>query len=311
MQVRSATLDDTYAIVGLFTATIPKWQRINLQGQVEDLPYDNLTIYERWLHGGAWMTLETGVIWLSHILSSYGRAYVVEVDNQLVGYAEAFLNDEVEPMNKHLYVSEMRIDKDCGDNVHHALADAILHDARSIGRLSVSYPDYDNEQARYYRKYFGTNETLRFTRYSLSAHTGQSFYKARGHEDANPEQIQGWEMSIGRWTSPQSLWEQEWTEHWKALPQITERTKHRLFINAAGHESIVCYHQQLYNTRAAEVYCWSPKKLTGQLIVAIRDWGHRAGYRTLILALPEAYAKLMPAEATADPHQQIIATVDV
>lgn len=311
MQVRSATLDDTRAIVQLFTATIPKWQRINTHGQVEDLPYDNLTIYEKWLHGGAWMSLETAVIWLSHILSGYGRAYVVVVDGKVIGYAEAFLNDEVQPMGKHLYLAEMRIDESCNDDVHHTLAEALLQDARGVGKLSVSYPEYDNEQARYYRKYFGTNEAIRLGRYTMSAQTGQSFYKAREYFDSNPEQIQGWEMSVGRWTSPQSLWEREWTNHWKAIPQITARTKHRLFINAAGHEAIVCYHQQLYNTRSADVYCWSAKKLSSQLIVAIRDWGHRAGYRSLILALPPASAKLMPAEATTDPHQQIIATVDV
>lgn len=311
MQVRSATLDDTRAIVTLFTATIPKWQRLTAQGQVEDLPYSDLTIYERWLHGGAWMTLETAVIWLSHVLSGFGRAYVVEHDDEIIGYAEAFLNDEVPPMGKHLYVSEMLIKESCEDDVHHALADVILQDARGIGKLSVSYPEYDNEQARYYRKYFGTNEALRLTRYSLSAQTGQSFYKARDHEDSDPAQIKGWEMSVGRWTSPQSLWEKEWTQHWRAIPQITERTKHRLYINAAGHEAIVCYHQQLYNIRSAEVYCWSPKKLTSQLVVAIRDWGHRAGYRTLMLALPQTSAKLLPAESTADPHQQVIATVEV
>jgi hypothetical protein len=311
MQVRSATLDDTYEIVKLFIADIPKWQRLNTQGQVEDLPYDDLTIYERWLHGGAWMTLETGVIWLSHVLSGHGLAYVVEDDSQIVAYAEAFYNDETPPLGQHLYVSEIQVDASCNDDVHHALAEALIQDARSVGRLTVSYAEYDDDHATYYRKYFGANEMARLARYSLSAQTGQSFYKSRDYDDDNSEQIVGWEMSVGRWTSPRSMWEREWTEHWRAIPQIIDRTKHRLFINAAGHEAIVCYHQQLYNTRSAEVYCWSAKKLSSQLIVAIRDWGHRAGYRNLILALPSSSAKLLPAEVTVDPHQQIIASVDL
>jgi len=311
MLVRYATLDDTQAIVTLFKSRIPKWQRLNAQGQVEDLPYDELTIYERWLHGGAWMTLETGVLWLSHLLSGHGRAYVVEMGVGIVAYAEAVYDNEPSPLNKHLYIGQMLVDETCEDAVHHALADKILQDARGVGRLTVSYPQYDTAQATYYRKYFGANEALRLTRYSITAQTGQSFYKAREHHDDDSEQIDGWEMSIGRWTSPRYLWESEWTEHWTALPDITNRTKHRLFINAAGHEAIVCYHQQLYNSRAADVYCWSPKKLSSQLIVAIRDWGHRAGYRTLVLALPDNFAKLLPAEATADPHDQVIASVDV
>lgn len=311
MQVRSATIDDTHNIMKLFTAEVPKWQRLNQQGQVEDLPYEALTIYERWVHGGAWMTIETGVIWLSHILSGHGLAYVVEDESGIVAYAEAFYDDEPLPLGQHLYISEIQVDASCGDAVHHALADALIQNARSIGRLTVSYPEYDTAQATYYRKYFGANETLRLAKYSLSAQTGQSFYKTRDHNDFNSKQIAGWDMSVGRWTSPRSLWESEWTEHWLAIPQIIERKKHRLFINAAGHEAIVCYHQQLYYPRSAEVYCWSAKKLSSQLIVAIRDWGHRAGFRNLILALPPASAKLLPAEVTADPHQQIIASVDL
>jgi hypothetical protein len=311
MLVRQATLDDTYAIVALFTSRIAKWQRLNEQGQVEDLPYENLTIYERWLHGGAWMTLETGVLWLSHLLSGHGLAYVVEIDDDIVAYAETFYDNEFEPLGKHLYLSQMIVSETCEDDVHHNLADAIIKDARSVGRLTVSYPEYDTALATYYRKYFGANELIRLARYSLNAHTGQSFYKTRDYDENDSSQIEGWEMSIGRLTSPRMLWETEWTEHWKAISEITARKKHRLHINAAGHEAIVCYHQQLYNTRSADVYCWSPKKLSSQLIVAIRDWGHRAGYRTLILALPDHYAKLLPAEATTEPHYQVIASVDV
>ena len=72
MLVRQATIDDTRKIVGLNTANVPLWQRLDAAGQVENLPYEALTIYERWLHGGAWMSLETGAIWLSHLLSGNG-----------------------------------------------------------------------------------------------------------------------------------------------------------------------------------------------------------------------------------------------
>ena len=39
--------------------------------------------------------------------------------------------------------------------------------------------------------------------------------------------------------------------------------------------------------------------------------GHRHGFRTLILALPNFSAKLLPADTTADPNEHIIATVNV
>ena len=57
MPIRQPTLDDTQAISALFQAKFERWQRIDENGQVEDLPYEQLSLYERWLHGGAWMSI--------------------------------------------------------------------------------------------------------------------------------------------------------------------------------------------------------------------------------------------------------------
>ena len=162
MQVRQATLDDTRQIVALFVSRIPVWQRFTADGQVEELPYDELTIYDRWLHGGAWMTLETGAIWLSHILSGSGFAYVIEAAGEILAYAEAFVNRELTPMNTHLHLAQLLVDERCSDDVHHLLAESVLSDARGPGRLSVAYPDYDKALATYYRGFFGTNEVVSF-----------------------------------------------------------------------------------------------------------------------------------------------------
>ena len=311
MLIRQATLDDTQQIVALFSGRVPVWQRLGERGQVEDLPYDALTIYERWLHGGAWMSLETGAIWLSHVLSGNGLAYVMDADGQVLAYAEAFLNRELTPMGAHLHLAEVLVDDRCADEAHHTLADAILGDARGAGKLSVAHPNYDADAATYYRKYFGASEAFRLTRYAINAQIGQSFYKSQEFDKPDGSLIDDWAMAIGRWSSPRALWESEWIEHWSGIPQIIKRSKHRHFINASGHEALVCFHQQLYNERSADVYCWSPRHLSTQLLVAIRDMGHRLGFRTLTLALPDAAAELLPAEHTPDPNQQVIATVKV
>jgi hypothetical protein len=311
MLVRQATLDDTRQIVSLYSGRISIWQRLNARGHVEDLPYDALTIYERWLHGGAWMSLETGAIWLSHVLSGNGLAYVLEDDGAVLAYAEAFLNRELTPLGAHLHLADVLVDERCADDIHHMLADAILDDARAPGRLTAAHPDYDQELATYFRKYYGASEAYRLTRYTIAAHLGQSFYKSQEYTNVDASQIDNWAMAVGRWTSPRALWESEWIEHWRSIPQIVARSKQRHFINASGHEALVCFHQQQYNDRQADVYCWSPRNLSTQLLVAIRDMGHRLGYRALTLALPEASAELLPADSTRDPNQQIIAVANV
>lgn len=311
MQVRQATIDDTQKIVQLFTARVPIWQRLNELGQVENLPYKDLTIYERWLHGGAWMSLETGAIWLSHVLSGNGFAYVVDDDGDILAYAEAFINRELTPMGTHLHLANLLVGEGASDDVHLALADDILSDARGPGRLSVDYPAYDKDLATNYRKYYGAAEAFRLTRYVLQAQVGQSFYKSQEFDKVDSSLIDGWALAVGRLTSPRALWESEWIEHWSGIPDVIERVKHRHYVNASGHEAVVCFHQQLYNERNAEVYCWSPRNLSTQLLVAIRDMGHRLGFRSLILALPDFSAKLLPADTTGDPNEQIIATVNV
>ena len=311
MIVRRAALDDARRIVKLFIGRIPLWQRLGRAGQVEDLPYEALSIYERWLHGGAWMSLETGAIWLNHLLGGAGFAFVVEVESGIVAYAEAFANTELRPMGKHLHVSRIEVDESAAAEAHRPLAEAILDEARTLGKLTVAYPEYDQTRASYYGARFGVKESFRLTRYALPAQVGKSFYKSQDYERTSASLIDGWTMAVGRVSSPRESWESEWQPLWNGIPQILEREKRRLYINAAGHEALLCFHQQLYQTRTADVYCFSPRHLSPPLLVAIRDLGHRLGFRTLNLALIDASAKLLPPEAVAEPHQQIIASVDL
>ncbi len=311
MRVRPATLDDAIKVVQLYTSRVGVWQRLSATGHVEDLPYAALSIYERWLHGGPWMSLETGAIWLSHLLSGNGLVYIGEADGEIVAYAEGFANRELTPMGPHLHLAEVLIDAAHPDDVHQTLASAIQEDARATGRVSVAYPDYDKAQATYYRRYFGASETFRLKRYALPAQLGQSFYKSQEYAKTDAGTIDGWTMAVGRTTSPRAMWEAEWTEHWRGIPQIVARKKHRHFVNASGHEAFVCFHQGLYNERNADVYCWSPRNLSTQLLAAIRDMGHRLGFRALNLALTDDAAQLLPPDAMAEPNQQIIASVKV
>ena len=96
MLVRQATLDDTQQDCGAFQRRVPFGSGWNEQGQVEDLPYDALTIYERWLHGGAWMSLETGAIWLSHVLSGNGLAYVMEDGGRDAGLCRSLSQSRID-----------------------------------------------------------------------------------------------------------------------------------------------------------------------------------------------------------------------
>ncbi len=151
----------------------------------------------------------------------------------------------------------------------------------------------------------------RVVRLSLAAKTGQVFYRAVEHPNADAAQINEWYMPVGRLGSARQQWETLWPRLWNAIPQIRERRTHRLHVAAAGQEAFICCQQQLYDPRSADVYCWSPKPLSGQLVTAIRDWSHREGYRTLVMAVAPDTVKTLGPEAEADGYYQDVYALDI
>ncbi|MBC7871217.1 MAG: GNAT family N-acetyltransferase, partial [Chitinophagaceae bacterium] len=222
IHVRRAKLDDTQAISALFRSRVSVWQRLKSDGRVEDLPYEALTIYERWLHGGAaysnaWMSVETGAIFLSHLLRGFGLPLVATLDGTVHGYAEAYPGSEPAPFGKHLHLSHLVTISE-NEDLSAALIEALTTYARdlSIERVTVAVSNYDTQAAAFYKRY-GMQPLSRVRRYTLPAQTGQSFYKVTEHRSADPAQIEGWQMSIGRIESARQHWATLWPRLWEAV----------------------------------------------------------------------------------------------
>lgn len=313
ISVRPALLDDTQAICALFRSRIATWQRLDEQGRVEDKSYDALTIYERWLHGGPWMSVETGALQISHLLRGAGLPLVAEYDGHVLAYTEAYHGVEPAPFGDHLHVAPVTVHRDYADS---ALADALLDNlherARTFRcqRLTASCALSDQEASAFYRRH-GLNVIKTLRRYSLSARMGQVFYKAVEHLSANPTQIADWQMPVGRLTSARQQWETLWPRTWYAVPELRQQHAHRLHFSVAGQEAFAYCQQQLYAPRNVDVYQWSPKPLTGQMLAALRDWAHREGYRTLVMVVGDEAVPVLGAEAEPDGFEQAIYAVDV
>lgn len=310
--IRKATLDDAQAISRLFRERIDVWQRIDPAGKVENVPYEALTIYERWLHGGAWMSVETGAIHLNHLIGGGGIGVVVEEDEFLLGYAEAYPGNEPPPFGRHVHITDIAAHFEQEAEVKDALIRHIIEAAKKkkTERVTVSFSGYDTQSASYYQQY-GMKPLSHSIRYTLPAKTGQGFYKVVDHPNADANQVDGWYMTVGRLQSARQHWETLWNPLWQAVEEIAAQKKFRLHFNAAGHEALICVQQQLYDERSVDVYCWSPKPLTTQLLTALRDWVHRQNYRVLILDIPEDTAKILGAEAESSPYTQDVYAVNV
>lgn len=295
MDIRQAALDDTEGISALFRAGIGTWQRLNAQGRVEDVPYEALSVYERWLHGGAWMSVETSAIFLNHLLLGAGLPFVAVKDAGVAGYAEAYHNVESEPFGTHLHIAHLLADDE-------DTADALLDILRETAKArKCQYVTFGYAVADTARRRYDVQPLLSLRRYSLSARTGQVFYRAVDHTDSNPAQIEGWTMPVGRLTSARHQWELLMPRIWDTIPQIRERKTHRLRLSAGGQDGYIFCQQQLYDPRSADLYIWTLKGLAASTVTALRDWAHREGYRTLWFTVPENAVKALGTDAESDP----------
>lgn len=311
VQVRQAALDDTDAISRLFRSAITTWQRLNTRGQVEDVPYDDLTVYERWLHGGPWMSVETAALQLSHLLRGGGFPVVAEIDGKVRGYSEAYHGIEPEPYGDHLHIAHLTADPALND-IDDAMITYWVDQASSYHcqRVTMTCVTNDSETQTLYQRH-GLQPLSRVQRLSLPAKTGQVFYKAVEHSSVNPAQIHGWFMPMGRLSSARQQWETLWPRTWFALPEIRNQRTHRLHFSVAGQEALIYCQQQLYVPRSADVYGWMPKPLSTQVLAAVRDWAHREGYRTLVMVVPDEVVKLLGAEAEPDGYVQDTYAVNI
>lgn len=305
-EFRAAVLDDTQAISALFRAQVTRWQRINPRGDVEDRPYDDLTLYERWLHGGAWLSVETAAIWLTHLVRREGLLPLVMLaDGAIIAYAEAIIGHEPAPYQRHLHIAQRVIASNAPADAEDVLMQYLIDEARPYGQILAACSAYDEATLNFYRRY-GMEPLAQVHRVTVPAHSGQGFYKAAEHPQDDPSQIAGWGMPLGRVSNARQQWEALWPALWPSLPEIAAHTRERLRFTASGQEAYVCYQQQRYDPRSAEVYAWTPKPIAKPLIIALRDWAYRRGYRTLVLHVGDSVAALLGDEAESSPDARQI-----
>jgi hypothetical protein len=309
--VRPALLDDSHAISGLFRAQVSVWQRMAPNGAVENLPYEHLTLHERWTHGGAWMSVETGAVHLSRLLRGIAFAYVAENEGEIVGYVEAYPGDEPAPYGRHLHVAHLMMTPE-----YFTAADALMrHLIAEAGRtkrprITVSLGGQSDEMADFYSGY-GFAEIGQVTRYTLATREGQVFYRVSDLKNAGAGQIGGWHMPVGRTESAAQHWEALMPSHWTVIPQVAEERVFRLVLNVGGQDSFVHLKQHAYDARNLMLSLWAQKPLTPQILSALRDWSTRNGYRTLSLVVDETTARLFGAEGESDPFRRTLYALEV
>lgn len=107
IQVREAQRGDYAGIVEVHCSDVDKWRRKN----GETVSYEELTPFERWLHGGPWMDPETIELHFEILKESGGRAFVAVLGDKVVGEAEVVFSEEPEPYGKYCFLEVLVVHK--------------------------------------------------------------------------------------------------------------------------------------------------------------------------------------------------------
>lgn len=307
--VRTATLDDAQAITRIHRSNITRWQRLNEQGEVEDVPYEKLSVYERWLHGGPWMSVETCAVHLTHLLRGAGIPLVAAIGKRVLGHGEVFHGVEPPPFGDHLHIAVLYVHAEsAGRGLEAALLAHVAALGRELGcqRVCVSHAGagefYEGEKWR---------RLASGQRVEWPARPGQVFYQATPHPQDDPAQIRGLMMPLGRFQNAVQEWVTRWPELWAGVPELHARRVERLKFTVAGASLFVLYAESPYDPRRASVYAWMPTLPGGPVLAAINDRAHKLGFRRLDSYVLDEHLKLLGPEAEPDGYTQELYSLEL
>jgi len=111
IQIRLASLDDIEEIVGIHCSSIDKWFKY-VDGEKIEAKYEELSIAERWAHGGPWMSIETCAVHVNYILTWGHYPLVAVLDNRVVGELELYIGYESDPLYHHGFIDVLEVHKE-------------------------------------------------------------------------------------------------------------------------------------------------------------------------------------------------------
>ncbi len=94
MRIRLGRLEDAEGITLTHCSDVNEWYHRENGKKTMRASYEELTILERYLHGGPWMSIESCAVHLNSLLLEDHPIIVAEVDGKIAGEAELLINEE-------------------------------------------------------------------------------------------------------------------------------------------------------------------------------------------------------------------------
>lgn len=280
--VRQATLADAASITALHNATIATWTRRLPSGEMVPAEYGDLTLFERWLVGGPWASIEMCAVHLANLLrGSDGIPLVAEVDGRVGAEAEIFIGREPEPFGFHINIPKLTVHPDYADS---GVSSALLTYIQQIGeairckRLTVA----DGEAQAPLLEHHRFSRTHSGQQIVLPAREGRVFYQASDLKSFDPSLIEGWHMPLGRYQNARQEWDRLPPGFWNSVPEIVETESDRLHFVVTGHEAYALMQQDRDLPARVHAFVWSKRPVKGLLIMTLCDWAQRHDYSEVV-----------------------------
>jgi len=292
--VRLATLDDCAAITAIHTSHVATWERLDSTGALVPAAYADLSLVERWQHGGPWLSIETCAVHLNRLLAGSGIPLVADLDGEVLGEAEVYEGFEPPPFGHNLNLSVLVVH---AEQQRHGIANALIAYIVEMARLmkceriAVSHA----EAREFYLKHgFRVAQTGR--EISIPTQLGHAIYQISELTDRSADQIKNWHMPLGHVQSARQEWEKLFPQTWAAgLPDLLNIPSAHLKLTVAGQNAILFFQEAVdREPGSVNLSCWSAHPLSNPLLTALRDKANRDGYPTILSYVMDSDRSLLP-----------------
>lgn len=305
--VRQASLSDTYAITDIYCSSVENgvFTRLNLDGTRTPTPYEELSLFERYLNGGPWMSVETCAVWLAYLLRYHDEIPLVVEDNGFVlGEAEVSIGYEPAPYGNHININTLAVHPEAEEpqQIADALINYVLEMAHvmHLQQVLVSAPS-EHYAPHEFRAISARRAVI------VPAKEGRVVYKATALENVEPNIIKNWHMPFGRYQNARHEWQHIWPGFWNCVPELVEPETHRYRLELSGQAGIYLLKQDRYIPHRGHVYLWTQRPLSSHMISAVRDRAAREDYSELSLFVDDPTRAMVESEATAIGEPVILA----
>lgn len=147
--VRTAGLDDVAGIHAVHKSDVLAWRRLTgVDGE-----YDELTILERYLNGGPWMSPETCAVYVNDLILASTPPIIALADGRIVGEMELLYGDDLNELGKSVCLSILYTERSVrGQGVGRALMDEAIRRGRALGCQTIENSDPEVDALPFYER---------------------------------------------------------------------------------------------------------------------------------------------------------------